>query len=143
MKKKISIHLNGIGILLKLLIYSNFHNYKFKYYLIENKYEKKKYKHKYLKKLEFEKKIIVTLKKKFNIDLDILEKVIETNIFLNNQKKKVNYSVTSKIVIENNDFVSNNLFNYLREYMQGKKISFITDGIGTLQIGKKNSFIKE
>ena len=32
-----------------------------------------------------------------NIDIDILENVIETNIFLNKQKKVVNYSSKSSI----------------------------------------------
>jgi hypothetical protein len=141
-KKKITIHLNGINILLKLLVYKNFHNYKFKYYLILNKSVKKKtHKLCYLKRIEFEKKIIVGLKKKFDIDLDIVEKVIETNIVLIRQKKKSIFSLKSKIIIENNDFVSDNIYFFLKKYFKGKKISFISEGISIFQIGKNSFFI--
>ena len=81
------------------------------------------------------------IKKKFNIDVDILENAIETNIYLNKQKKVVDYSTKSSIVINNDDFVVNNLFNYLKKHTKGKKISFITEGIGLFNIGKKKTFI--
>ena len=67
-KKKNSIHIAGIGTLLKLLMYEDFCNYKFKYYLIKNnaeeKAEKKDINFRYLKNLEFEKKNVISYKKK-------------------------------------------------------------------------------
>ena len=142
MKKiKPTIHLSGINILLKLLMYEEFSQFRFKYYIIKNKYEERNNKNKYLKKLDYQKKAISALKKKFNINICVLEDLIETNIFLDNQKKKINYSTNSNIFGNNNDFVTNNLFNYLLKFMKGKKISFITEGFGIFPIGiKKNLF---
>lgn len=140
-KNKNSIHLAGTGTLLKLLLYDEFRNYKFKYYIIKNKYEENNNNFKYFKQLESQKQIVSAVKKKMNIDVDILENVIETNIFLNKQKKEVEYSTKSSIFIENNDLVVNHLFNYLKKHIKGKKISFITEGIGLFKIGKKKTFI--
>ena len=38
-KTKNTIHLSGINILLQLLMYDEYYKYKFKYYLITNKYK--------------------------------------------------------------------------------------------------------
>jgi hypothetical protein len=140
-KTKNTIHLSGINILLQLLMYDEYYKYKFKYYLITNKYEEKKNKIKYFKKLEYQKKIISILKKKFNLNIIILEDCIETNIFLKDQNKKVQFLTNEEIVVDNNDLVSNNLFNYLKKKMKGKNISFISEGFGIFNLGKKKSLI--
>lgn len=140
-KEKSSIHLAGIGMLLNLVMYEDFSNYKFKYYIIKNKYEEKKNNRRYNKKLEHEKRAVYAVRKKMNIDIDIFENVIETNIFLNKQKKVVDYSSKSSIFIDDNDLVANHLFNYLKKHIKGKKITFITEGIGLFGIGKKKTFI--
>ena len=142
-KKKPSIHLAGIGMLLNLIMYEDFSSYKFKYYIIKNKYEEKKNNLRYHKILEYQKRVVSAVRKKMNIDIDILENVIETNIFLNKQKKVVNYSSKSSIFIDNKDLVANHLFNYLKKNTKGKKVSFITEGIGLFGIGKKKTFINK
>lgn len=141
MKKiKNSIHLAGVGILLKLLMHDDYRNYKFKYYIIKNKHEEKDNNFRYLKNLEFQKRIVSAVKNKMNIDIEILENAIETNIFLSKQKKVVNYSTQSSIFVDNNDLIVNHLFNYLKKNIMGKKISFITEGIGLFKIGKKKTY---
>ena len=57
-KNKPTIHLSGINILLKLLMYKDFHHYNFKYYIVTNKYEEKNNYFNYSKKIEYQKKII-------------------------------------------------------------------------------------
>ena len=142
MKKiKNSIHIAGTGTLLKLLMYDDFRNYKFKYYVIRNKYEEKHNNFRYLKNLESQRQIVSAIKIKMNIDIDLFENVIETDIFLDKQKKIVNYSIKSPILIDNNDLIVNHLFNYLKKHIKGKKISFITEGIGLFQIGKRKTFV--
>lgn len=140
-KKKPSIHLAGTGMLLNLIRYKDFSAYKFKYYIIKNKFEEKNNKSIYQKKLNHQKQLVSAVQKKMNIDIDILENVIETNIFLNKQKKVVDYSSKSSIFIDDNDLVANHLFNYLKKHIKGKKIVFITEGIGLFGIGKKKTFI--
>ena len=138
-KKKPSIHLAGTGMLLNLIRYKDFSAYKFKYYIIKNKSAEKNNKSIYQKNLNYQKQLVSAVQKKMNIDIDILENVIETNIFLNKQKKVVNYSSKSSIFIDNNDLVANHLFNYLKKHTKGKKISFISEGIGLFGIGKKKN----
>jgi hypothetical protein len=140
-KNKNAIHLAGVGNLLKLLMYDDYRNFKFKYYIIKNKYEEKNNNFRYLKNLKFQKQIVSAIKKKMKVDIEILENAIETNIFLSKQKKIINYSTKSSIFVDDDDLIVNHLFNYLKKHIKGKKISFITEGIGLFQIGKKKTFI--
>ena len=140
-KNKPTIHLSGINILLKLLMYKDFHHYNFKYYIVTNKYEEKNNYYNYSKKIEYQKKIISALKKKFNINIDILENLIEANVYLVNQEKKNDYLINSEVLIEDNDIISNNLNIYLARYIKGKKISFYSEGFGIFKIGSQKNFI--
>ena len=114
-KNKNAIHLAGVGNLLKLLMYDDYRNFKFKYYIIKNKYEEKNNNFRYLKNLKFQKRLVSAVKKKMNVDIEILENAIETNIFLSKQKKVVNYSTKSSIFVDNDDLIVNHLFNYLKK----------------------------
>ena len=63
-KNKNAIHLAGVGNLLKLLMYDDYRNFKFKYYIIKNKYEEKNNNFRYLKNLKFQKRLVSAVKKK-------------------------------------------------------------------------------
>ena len=140
-KKKPSIHLAGIGMLLNLIMYEDFSSYKFKYYIIKNKYEEKKNNLRYHKILEYQKRVVSAVRKKMNIDIDILENVIETNIFLNKQKKVVNYSSKSSIFIDNKDLVANHLFNYLKKILKEKKFHLLQKVLDYLELVKKKHLL--
>lgn len=140
MKKKPIIHITGINILLKLLIHKRFRNYKFRYYIIKDK--KTINDNFYIKRLKYEMNILLAVKKKFFLNMDIIENefyVIEK--FEKTKNKSVQYITNPKIQINDDDLVSNNLFNFFHRNAYGKNVTFISEGIGTYALGKKKNLI--
>jgi len=136
MKKKQTIHITGINILLQLLLHKKFHNHKIIYYVTYFKNKKDLAYNLKNKKIKFEKKILSAINKKFSLNIKIIENKLFAIEYFNKQKKMIDHRIKSKIFIENEDIVSNNLYNFFYEYMTGKRITFITEGISTYGVGK-------
>ena len=143
MKKKPTIHITGINILLQLLLHKKFHNHKIIYYVTYFKNKKDLAYNLKNKKIKFEKKILSAINKKFSLNIKIIENKLFAIEYFNKQKKMIDHRVKSKIFIENEDIVSNNLYNFFYEYMTGKRITFITEGISTYGVGKKYNLINK
>ena len=143
-KKKPTIHITDIKILMQLMMYKKFRNYKIIYYFT---YYKKKTELNYIlksEKLHYENELLLALKKKYSLNLIIFkDKLFASENFNNYKKKKIDYIVKSKIFINDEDIVSNNLYFFFKKYMLGKRIIFITEGIGLYELGKKNNFFNK
>lgn len=142
-KKKPTIHITDLKILMQLMMYKKFRNYKIIYYFTY--YKKKKELNYILKseKLNYENKLLLALKKKYSLNLIIFKDKLFASENFNNYKKKIDFIVKSKICINDEDIVSNNLYFFFKKYMLGKKITFITEGIGIFEFGKKKNFFNK
>jgi len=136
------IHITGINTLLQLLIHKRFRNYKFRYYVIKAKDKKTINDNFFIKRLKYEMNILLTVKKKFSLNMDIIEnELYMIEKFEKLKNKNLQHITNPKIQINDKDLVSNNLFNFFHRNMYGKNITFISEGIGTYALGRKKNLI--